>query len=29
MIKIRINNEWAAFIKGRIYYRAKDVEDYK
>ncbi|CAD8106226.1 unnamed protein product [Paramecium primaurelia] len=27
MIKIRIQNEWAGFIKGRIYYSVKDIEE--
>ncbi|CAD8182114.1 unnamed protein product [Paramecium octaurelia] len=28
MIKIRIQNEWAGFVKGRIYYKAKDIDKY-
>ncbi|CAD8108283.1 unnamed protein product [Paramecium primaurelia] len=29
MIEIKINSQWAAFIKGHIYYRAKDVQKFK
>lgn len=27
MIKIRIQNEWAGFIKGRIYCSPKDIDN--